>query len=214
MKSPYSLLVWNPWPWSASSAGCWRSIRQEGGVAFADARFGAPPGPNPLRSSSYIRTVAEDSQEDPKKLQQFHPEHLHCHLTSFLCIKLQVSPCLPAYFVENNLMFANISWNHPKSCEVLAMYPDAPQHFFHSSATLMMPLVDDSDNTVRQEAVLWQRSVDVGLYCLWYLWSFERCMERVWIQLKRSCISLFVLVCVCVCLRVSRERQQGCFRSP
>ena len=36
------------------------------------------------------------------------------------------------------------------------MYPDAPQHFFHSSATLMMPLVDDSDNTVRQEAVLWQ----------------------------------------------------------
>ena len=23
-------------------------------------------------------------------------------------------------------------------------------------------------------------------------------MERVWIQLKRSCISLFVVVCVCV----------------
>jgi len=37
--------------------------------------------------------------------------------------------------------------------QVLAMYPDAPQHFFHSSANLMMPLVDDSDNTVRQEAV-------------------------------------------------------------
>jgi len=26
-----------------------------------------------------------------------------------LCIKLQVSSCLPASFVENNLMFANIS---------------------------------------------------------------------------------------------------------
>ena len=36
--------------------------------------------------------------------------------------------------------------------QVVEVYPDAPQRFFHASASLALPLVDDSDNTVRQEA--------------------------------------------------------------
>ena len=40
--------------------------------------------------------------------------------------------------------------------QVLEIYPDATQRFFHASATLALPLVDDSDNTVRQEAAPWR----------------------------------------------------------
>ena len=36
--------------------------------------------------------------------------------------------------------------------KVLEIYPDACQRFFAAVATLTLPLIDDSDNTVRQEA--------------------------------------------------------------
>ena len=46
--------------------------------------------------------------------------------------------------------------------QVLEIYPDATQRFFHASATLALPLVDDSDNTVRQEAAPWRFAMGFG----------------------------------------------------
>lgn len=53
-------------------------------------------------------------------------------------------------------------WFSLPNLQVLEIYPDAPQRFFHASATLALPLVDDSDNTVRQEAAPWRFGMDFG----------------------------------------------------
>lgn len=63
---------------------------------------------------------------------------------------------LPAHFSSKSLFVKkealNLLMRALELPQVLEIYPDATQRFFHASATLALPLVDDSDNTVRQEA--------------------------------------------------------------